>query len=57
MSEKVTVGNDHEMAQSERKSHYVYVDNTKLTIRYLYKGNIVCRLSSYFQIGCYSDKI
>ena len=49
-SEKIQVGNDQEMAQSERKGW----EKTKMTLRYLYQENIVSRVSSYFPTGGHS---
>ena len=39
----IQVGNDQEMAQSERNSHSIYRGvgkKTKMTLRYLYQENI-----------------
>ena len=52
-SKKVQVGNDQEMAQSERNSHSINrgVGKTKMTLGYLYQENIVSRVSSYSPLG------
>ena len=56
LHEKVQVGNDQEMAQSERNSHSTNrrMGKTKIALRYLYQENIVIRVSSYSPIGGHS---
>ena len=53
--QKVKVGNDQEMAQSERNFHSTnQVRKTTLTIRYVCYENIVRNYFNYFPIGGHS---
>ena len=53
--EKVKVGNDKEMARSERNSYSKNRYGEKfIIIRYLLRKHIVSRVSSFFPIGAHS---